>query len=120
MEYGKFILTSVVVAVLAAIISSLLAWGLGALSVFGALSGLATALAIAVIFVWTLNFHKGQESFFEVIPLIIVSISLLEVIRTWIPIIPGLLVTEFTWQNLGLLISAIYLSDAIVKEYIVK
>jgi len=118
-SYGNFILEIALVAVLTSVIASTLSWFLGLFSNLGILSGIITALVLAWVFIYSLKTHPGTESFLEVIPIVLISASLVELLRNWITIIPSL-ITEFSWTSLAILTSAIFLSDTIVRKNILK
>jgi len=77
------------------------------------------AVVSVVFFVFILKLHKGQENFLEIIPVVIIAASIVQLIQHWVTIIPSV-ATEFSWTNLAMLISAVYLSDMLVKKYAMK
>jgi len=118
-NYADFILRVVLVAILTAFVGSGLSYVLGFFDALGTLSNLVTAFVLAGVLLWTLNWHPKGESFLEVIPIVLISAALVEVMRTWIPSIPTV-ITSFSWTSLAILVSSIYLSDTIVKKYILR
>ena len=120
-KYGKFLLNIVSVAVLTAIIASILNYIIGIVGGLnlGIFSGLVIAFIIASIFVWSTKIRYGTESLTEAIPIIVISLALVEFLRNYITAIPSI-VSTFTWTNLAILLSSVWLSDAITKKYILK
>lgn len=119
MKYWRFVVNVALVAVLTAAISSLLVYLLGLLDFLGALTGIVTALIIAGIFVWSTRIREGRESFTEAIPVIVLSIAVVELLRGLIPQIPAIIST-FSWTNLAIVLSSVWLSDAVIKKYLLK
>ena len=118
-RYGKFLLEVSLVSIMTAILGSLLMYFLGFLDFLGIFKGIIIALILTGLFIYSLKLHPGKETFLEIIPIVIISASLIELIKTWIPMIPSI-ITEFSWVGLAVLLSSIYLSDTIVKKYILK
>ena len=85
----------------------------------GVFSGVVTALVVAFVFVWSAKIRPGTESLTEAIPVIVISLALVEFLRTYIAAIPSI-ISVFSWQNLAILLSAVWLSDALVRKYLRK
>jgi len=118
-KYGNFLLEVFLVAVLTSIIGSILSSVLGVFGNLGILTPLITALVLSAIFVYSIKTHPGVENFLEVVPIVLISASLVELVRVYFPIVPSV-ITEFTWSSLAILLSSIYLSDTVVRKYIFK
>ena len=118
-KYGKLGIELLIIAVMSAVILGVVNYTLGMITSTSVVYKFLIAVVSVVFFSFILKLHPGKENFLEVIPIVILSASIIELLRTWFPIIPGI-TTEFSWINLAFLISAIYLSDIIVKKYILK
>jgi len=119
-KYGKLLLEIIIVSVFTAVISSLIVYIIGAVGpIGGVFAGVLTAFITLFLFVWALQIHPGKESFLETIPVIVLAAAVVGLLRVYIPSIPAI-VTDFTWQNLAILLSSLFLADTIVKRYILR
>ena len=122
LKYGKLAIELVITAILSAVILGLVNYILGLITPAESWNYLYTfliAIVSVVFFVFILKLHKGKEEFLEVIPVVIIAASMVQLIQHWVTIIPSV-ATEFSWTNLAILISAVYLSDMLVKKYAMK
>jgi len=118
LNYMELIVYAILIAISTAIIGSGISYLLALISQpLGPLAGLVNALILTGIFVLASRIRMGEESFTEVIPVMVISVAIVELIRSVMPIIPSILV-EFTWTNLAIVLSSLWLSNAIVKEYV--
>lgn len=119
-NYALLLLNILLVSLLTSVIAATMSWGLGLFEPLGIFSGLITAAVVSGVFVWSMNIREGEESFVDSIPVIIVSVALISFLRTGgLEIIPSI-VTKFTWMNLAVLLSSVWLSDSIVRTYILE
>jgi len=121
MKYGKFALRVLFLAVATAIIASLLNYALALVEGFGLgiFGGLINAVIISGVFIFSTRVRPGRENFIDTIPVILVSLALVELLQNYVSYIPSI-VSTFTWSNVAVLLSSVFLGDAIVRKYIVR
>lgn len=118
-KFGKLLLEVFLVSIGTAFIASLITYLISAITpIAGIFGGLLVALVTLFLFSWALAIHPGREYFIEVIPVIVLVAAIIELWRGLMPEVIPVLVTNFTWLNLAILISSLFITDTIIKFFL--
>ena len=119
-KIGKFILQLVITAIIGAVILSLVSWLIRLITpTAGTFGGILTAIVSVVFFVYSMKLNPGKEEFLTTLPLIILSIAVIDLLRVWITAIPELVI-PFTFIGLAFGLGSVFLATMITKKYIIK
>jgi len=121
MKYGQFALRVLFLAVATAIIASFLNYVLTLVGGFelGIFGGLVNAAIIAGVFIFSMKVRPGRENFVDTVPVIVIALAIVELLQNYVSYIPSI-VSTFTWSNIAVLLSSVFLGDAVVRKYIVR
>lgn len=119
-KIGKFLGQLGLTAVIGAIILSIVSWILGMMTpLAGTFGEFLTAVVSVCFFVWAMKISPGKEEFLTTIPLVVLSIALIDLIRNWLTFIPALVI-PFSWVGLAFGLGSVFLATMITKKYILK
>jgi len=112
---GRIFVTAIIAAIILAIVTGLIN---AIIAGEGPLQSFLKVLLGAAFFVGAVKVHPGKEDFLEVLPVVLVSAGLVELIGNWIKALPSLII-PFTWTGLALGLGSVFLAMTIA-EHIVK
>jgi|GEM_PF-5177249 len=122
LKYGKLAIELVITAILSAVILGLVNYILGLITVAESWNYLYTfliAIVSVAFFVMAMKINPGKEEFLTSIPIVILSLSIVGLLRHWINVIPTLTL-EFSWVALAWGLGSVFLASSVTKKYILK
>jgi hypothetical protein len=120
-KIGKFLGQMLVTALLASVILSIVSWVVGLIAPYsGVFYSLLTSVIAVVFFVWAMKINPGKEDFLTTIPIVILSIAVIDLIRlVGLTFIPSLAV-PFTFVGFAFGLGSVFLATMLTKKYIVR
>lgn len=119
-KLGKFLGQMMITALLGAVIMSLVS---GTIGLITPLAGVFASFLIAVIsvvfFGFAMRINPGKEEFLTTLPIVILSIAVIDLTRMIVPIIPVLAI-PFTFIGFAFGLGSVFLATMITKRYIIK
>lgn len=82
---------------------------------FGSMAAVLMTIASAILLMIAIYMRPGDENFVETIPVIIITLTLLTLFKTWIPSLPNLAI-DFNWTSLAFGLSSVYFADVLTQK----
>lgn len=105
-------ITSVIALVILWILSAIIT---GITPSFGTWAAILMMFVSAILLITAIKIRPGNENFVETVPVIIITLALLGLVKTWIPSLPTLEI-DFSWTSLAFGLSSVYFADVITQK----
>ena len=102
------------------VIALILLWILSAIITaitpsFGSMAAILMTIASAILLITAIYTRPGDENFVQTIPVIMITLALLTLFKTWIPSLPNLAI-DFNWTSLAFGLSSVYFADVLTQK----
>lgn len=102
------------------VIALIILWILSAIIIaitpsFGTWAAILMTFVSAVLLIVAIKIRPGNENFVETVPVIMITLALLTLFKTWIPSLPNLAI-DFNWTSLAFGLSSVYFADVITQK----